>query len=87
MLAEWLVNQICGLAQGLSFVHFPETSTGNQRFQERHGDLHPDNILLVKVSDDSKVDPVQGNLQISSFGMARFFHDETEFHIARPTGM
>ncbi|KAL2870349.1 protein kinase family protein [Aspergillus lucknowensis] len=66
-LLTWSLEQMVGIASGLSFFHeFTNsdlTSSENHRFG-RHGDIKAQNILRFKVSDDP------GILKIADLGLA-----------------
>ena len=69
---QWLLRQMSGLADGLSFIHSPHHKMGSVMLRGRHGDLHTENVLLMRQSDRPDIDLPVGNLQIASFGMAKY---------------
>ena len=86
MMETWILSQMTGLAQGLSIIHQSTRLHDGTIIYGRHGDLHPHNILLVRMLDDPDPD-AKGVLQLSSMGGVNFFHSHKDFDIPQNTGM
>lgn len=86
MIEIWILNQITGLAHGLSVIHQSTSLHDGTVVYGRHGDLHPQNILLVRTLDEPNFD-TQRTLQLSSMGGVTFFHSPDTFDIPPSTGM
>ena len=85
VLQTWILSQMTGLAQGLSVIHeFTKFNDGTVVYG-RHGDLHPQNILLVRSLDEPNPD-AKGTLQLSSMSEVQFFQSPEAFNTPRDTG-
>ncbi|SPO03072.1 uncharacterized protein DNG_05753 [Cephalotrichum gorgonifer] len=60
--ALWSMRQMKGLAEALHLLH--------ERFQCRHGDLKPDNILCIREGGETV-------LKIADFGVSKIHHAQT----------
>jgi hypothetical protein len=65
-LSSWLAEQCLGVAQALTQLHNPSSSSEEHQFY-RHGDLKPENILFFKADDSI------GTLKIADVGLARAY--------------
>ncbi|KAK1723673.1 kinase-like domain-containing protein [Colletotrichum acutatum] len=70
----WTVDQICGIADALSYIHDPNDmdhldAKGN-RLYGRHGDIKPENVLWFKSRG-------LGNLVLSDLGLTRTHRQES----------
>lgn len=83
----WVLQQTIGLMAGLSAFHNLRNDKGKVIGYARHGDLHPENMLLLKILDDPAVDRERGTLQIAGTSMAKMFTDSTGYDVPLDTGM
>lgn len=80
--AEWMIEQLLGLAGALQRIHRNGSNDLQTRFWGIHGDIKPENILWYK--DDT--DPNSpGKFVICDFGFTRF-HSKASRSKAHPEG-
>ncbi|KAJ3537422.1 hypothetical protein NM208_g6320 [Fusarium decemcellulare] len=75
---RWMVEQLHGLASGLSRIHDFEANSGKEnglQLYGRHGDIKPENILWFR-DPGHKED--RGTLVISDWGLAEFVKKDLE---------
>ena len=75
---RWALTQMAGLMSGLEAIHSLRTPEDPTCRGAIHGDLHPDNILLVKISDQDNFDRQNGMLQISDMGLFQFLQTDEQ---------
>jgi Protein kinase domain len=83
----WALEQMLGLVIGLDGIHRGTTYSDTQVVQGRHGDLHPKNILVLKVLDELPEAPLFGTLQIGDMGHTEFFASTSTFSVPTNTGI
>ncbi|KAK1657021.1 kinase-like domain-containing protein [Colletotrichum godetiae] len=70
----WVVGQICGIAEALSYIHDPNDTdhldANGKRLYGRHGDIKPENILWFKSRG-------RGTLVLSDLGLTRTHGQES----------
>ena len=79
-LAQWVVNQFLGLADGFKSIHKCEIDPSSdelrpedqRRTHGRHGDVKPENILWFKNPAGASAIDKLGNLMISDLGSTDF---------------
>ncbi|KPM44410.1 hypothetical protein AK830_g2100 [Neonectria ditissima] len=71
----WMIEQLRGLASGLTQIHNLNRGSGKKRDEQligRHGDIKPENILWFRNSETGI-----GTLQIADFGTAELHRDNS----------
>ncbi|KAK1531889.1 CMGC protein kinase [Colletotrichum paranaense] len=70
----WMMRQICGIADALSYIHDPNDTDhldiNGKRLYGRHGDIKPENVLWFKSNG-------RGNLVLSDLGLTRTHGQES----------